>query len=149
MFTRKRPGRAGQRNAYSDPHEDVVEQPASMVSTRPEVTAVHQHRATSRSTGRSPFELLFGVNARHVYEDRLLVETLEREIIESFEDGRNEMRSAAKECIAKVQEENRRVYNRSRKKAHLYHDSRERLGGDQENPVLHRRKSATEIFGSL
>lgn len=77
---------------------------------------------TSRSTGRSPFELLFGVKARYAHEDRLLVVALEKEIIECFEGDRNEMRAAAKQCIEKVQEENRRGFDRKRKEAHQYRE---------------------------
>lgn len=45
---------------------------------------------------------------------------MEQELIESFEVDRTELRNRAKEHILKVQEENRRTYNRGCKEATEY-----------------------------
>lgn len=74
----------------------------------------------SRSTGRTPFELLVGVKMRCTDENRMLVEALEHEIVQSFEGDRLEARAEAKLNIEKVQEENRRTYDRKRKVVHQY-----------------------------
>jgi hypothetical protein len=45
---------------------------------------------------------------------------LEKEWINEFQEDRDEIRDHAKDKIAKIQEENRRGYNRKRKKASTY-----------------------------
>lgn len=74
---------------------------------------------TSRSTNRSPFELLFGVSMRNP-EDYNLNEILEEEIINEFQTARQSVRKDAKEQILKMQMENRKTYDKKRKEARQY-----------------------------
>lgn len=53
-------------------------------------------------------------------EDIHLREIINEEIIESFDQQRVELREEAKSNICKIQEENRRTYNKRRKKADDY-----------------------------
>ncbi|GFX60904.1 retrovirus-related Pol polyprotein from transposon 17.6 [Trichonephila clavipes] len=73
----------------------------------------------SRSTKYSPFELLIGVKMKNP-EDVMIRNLLEEE---SQEQHRDNLRREAKQNILKIQEENRRTYNRKRKEAHLYKKS--------------------------
>lgn len=72
-----------------------------------------------RSIGMSPFELLVGVKMR-VPEDQKIIEAIEEEIASTFVEDRQLLRNEAKRNIQSVQDENRRVYNRKRKKAQKY-----------------------------
>lgn len=73
----------------------------------------------SRSTKRTPFELLTGTKMRNREEKRIL-EILEEERINSMMDQVKTIREEARKNILKVQEENKRGYNKKRKKAHIY-----------------------------
>ena len=75
--------------------------------------------ANSRSTGFTPFELLTGVKMRNK-EDLKIKELLEEEYINSRNQERNEMRDEAKKNIMKMQEENRKYYDRKRKKPQVF-----------------------------
>lgn len=72
-----------------------------------------------RSTGTTPFQLLFGVQAK-LRDDPQIRKLIDEEWVSAFQERRDEIRSSAKEKIAKVQEENQRIYNRKRKKAAMY-----------------------------
>lgn len=72
-----------------------------------------------RSISRTPFEVLFGVKIRRKDDARIL-ELIEQESIELFDDERAELRGQAKESILKVQEENRKTHNRGCKEATEY-----------------------------
>lgn len=74
---------------------------------------------TTRSTGKSPFEMLFGVKMR-TDDDQLLATQLEEALQNDFVERRQEMRNAAKINIAKLQDENRKSFNRNRKPAMKY-----------------------------
>lgn len=65
-----------------------------------------------RSINMSPFELLMGVKMKN--EDPELLHLIEQEMIERFNETRSEMRAKARQSIQKIQEENRRNYNRKR-----------------------------------
>ncbi|GFX58931.1 transposon Tf2-11 polyprotein [Trichonephila clavipes] len=73
----------------------------------------------SRSTKYSPFELLIGVKMKNP-EDVIIRNLLEEESQEQLFQHRDNLRREAKQKILKIQEENRRTYNRKRKEAHLY-----------------------------
>ena len=73
----------------------------------------------TRSTGKTPFELLFGVKMR-IDEDLDLAKQLEEALQADFQERRQEMRNIARENISKLQEENRKSYNRNRKPALKY-----------------------------
>ncbi|KYN50182.1 hypothetical protein ALC62_03106 [Cyphomyrmex costatus] len=53
-------------------------------------------------------------------DDLKLKELINSEVIESLQQGRNEMRAQASEAINKVQKENSRTYNRKRKKSNIH-----------------------------
>lgn len=73
----------------------------------------------NRSTGRTPFTLLFGTHM-HIKEDLKIRELTESEWIQMFEEERDEIRQSAKEKISKVQADNCKSYNKRRKKAIEY-----------------------------
>lgn len=64
----------------------------------------------TRSTGQSPFLLMFGVQMRNA-EDALT---------ENFEAERERERNTAREAIYKIQEDNRKAYDKQRKPAKVY-----------------------------
>lgn len=74
-----------------------------------------------RSIKTTPFYLLFGTHAR-LRDDDNLRELLEREWVTLFQKNRDELQVHARENIAKIQQENCRVYNKKRKKARLYRE---------------------------
>lgn len=72
-----------------------------------------------RSINTSPFQLFFGTRMR-AKNDPQVREILEEEWTASFEEERNETRERAKEAIEKIQAENKRNFNKRRKKAPNY-----------------------------
>jgi ABC-type phosphonate transport system ATPase subunit len=66
----------------------------------------------------SPFQLLFGTHAR--LREANIRELLEQEWALAYKENRDELRVQAKENIAKVQQENRRGFNKKRKAASIY-----------------------------
>lgn len=72
-----------------------------------------------RSIHTTPFELLMGAKMRNK-EDIEIVELLEEEIISQYDENREIIREQAKEHILKIQEENRRGFNKKRKKSFEY-----------------------------
>lgn len=66
-----------------------------------------------------PFELLIGVKMR-CPEELHVKEVVEEEIAMQFNEERTKLRDAAKLQISKVQQENRRTFNKKRKKARTY-----------------------------
>lgn len=72
-----------------------------------------------RSLGTSPFDILFGTHAR-LRDNYEIRELLEREWVSKFQEDRDEIREYAKENIAKIQRENKREYDKRRKKATIY-----------------------------
>lgn len=73
----------------------------------------------TRSTGMTPFELLVGVKMR-TKEDAELANQLDEALRHDFCEKRQEQRQLAKENIAKIQQENKKTYNRNRKEAIKY-----------------------------
>lgn len=73
----------------------------------------------SRSTGQTPFKLLFGVEMRN-REDIELAAILEEETAAAFIRDRDDLRVRAKETIDRVQKEARNQSIRHRKNAHKY-----------------------------
>ncbi|GFV96508.1 retrovirus-related Pol polyprotein from transposon 17.6 [Trichonephila clavipes] len=74
---------------------------------------------SNRSTKWSPFELLTGVTMRN-REDLYLRNLLMEEMVEELQEQRNQLRQDAKRNIQKIQAENKRTYDRKRKKAPRY-----------------------------
>ncbi|GFU33420.1 hypothetical protein TNCV_4362421 [Trichonephila clavipes] len=73
----------------------------------------------SRSTKYSPFELLIGVKMKNP-KGIIIRNLFEEESQEQLFQHRDNLRRDAKQNILKIQEENRRTYNRKRKESHLY-----------------------------
>ncbi|GFU50977.1 hypothetical protein TNCV_4461721 [Trichonephila clavipes] len=73
----------------------------------------------SRSTKRTPFELLVGIKMRNK-EDILIKDLLLEEMAKELLEQREFLRNDAKKNIETLQSENRKTYNRRRKKASLY-----------------------------
>ncbi|GFU62960.1 transposon Tf2-9 polyprotein [Trichonephila clavipes] len=71
---------------------------------------------SNRSTKWSPFELLTGVSMRN-REDLYLRNLLMEEMVEELQEQRNQLRQDAKRNIQKIQAENKRTYDRERKRA--------------------------------
>ncbi|GFV28228.1 transposon Tf2-6 polyprotein [Trichonephila clavipes] len=74
---------------------------------------------SNRSTKWSPFELLTGVTMRNK-EDLYLRNLLMEEMVEELQEQRNQLRQDAKRNIQKIQAENKRTYDRKRKRAPGY-----------------------------
>lgn len=96
-----------------------------------------------RSVGTTPFELLIGRNMQ-LKDDLKLRELLKEATIETFHQERSELRHKAKENILKIQEENRRTYNRKRKKPYSY-----RVGDIVAIKRMQLGPGPTEVFGAL
>lgn len=75
-----------------------------------------------RSIGTTPFHLMFGVHAR-LRDDPHIRELLEKEWVDDLQNSRSELRRQAKECIAKVQCENRLTFGKKRKAATKYREN--------------------------
>ncbi|GFW34444.1 hypothetical protein TNCV_500621 [Trichonephila clavipes] len=73
----------------------------------------------SRSTKWTPFELLVGIKMRNK-EDILIKDLLLEEMAKELLEQREFLRNDAKKNIETLQFENRKTYNRRRKKASLY-----------------------------
>ncbi|GFW68412.1 hypothetical protein TNCV_1191111 [Trichonephila clavipes] len=73
----------------------------------------------SRSTKWTPFELLVGIKMRNK-EDILIKDLLLEEMAKELLEQREFLRNDAKRNIETLQSENRKTYNRRRKKASLY-----------------------------
>lgn len=67
----------------------------------------------------TPFKLLIGSNMR-LKDDPALRAALEEELLDHFQQARSELRDEAKANIAKIQEENKRSFNKRQKKASDY-----------------------------
>ncbi|GFW61070.1 transposon Tf2-6 polyprotein [Trichonephila clavipes] len=73
----------------------------------------------SRSTKWTPFELLVGIKIRNK-EDILIKDLLLEEMAKELLEQREFLRNDAKKNIETLQSENKKTYNRRRKKASLY-----------------------------
>jgi len=98
----------------------------------------------TRSTSFSPFRLLFGARMR-IKEDPMINELLENEAATLFQEERDELRQQAKKAIAKIQEENKRDYNRWRRASNTY--KVDELVAIKRTQVGGRLKVAAKYFG--
>ncbi|XP_033363036.1 uncharacterized protein LOC117241168 [Bombus vosnesenskii] len=73
----------------------------------------------NRSTGKTPFQLLVGVEMQ-VREEAKIRKLIDEEWAARFEEQRRELREDAKKKIAATQEENRRSYKKRKKRAKQY-----------------------------
>ncbi|GFV28446.1 transposon Tf2-6 polyprotein [Trichonephila clavipes] len=76
------------------------------------------NRTVSRSTKWTPFELLTGIQMRN--KDLKIRDLLMQELEEQYLDQRESMRQDAKRNILKIQSENKKTYNKERKKTPEY-----------------------------
>ncbi|KAL7729923.1 hypothetical protein ACLKA6_009235 [Drosophila palustris] len=81
-----------------------------------------------RSTHMTPFELLVGIKMR-TKDDIQIKELIHEEMVQSFNDNRDELRKNAKQQILKVQEENKKSYNLRRRPASTYKTKRAKRHG--------------------
>lgn len=72
-----------------------------------------------KAINTTPFQVLIGTKMRR-QEDEQILELLDKEILEHFSNQRIEIRNEAKEQIEKMQNENRKSYNRKAKPATQY-----------------------------
>ncbi|XP_041979296.1 uncharacterized protein K02A2.6-like [Aricia agestis] len=72
-----------------------------------------------RSINTTPCELLIGTKLK-LKEDLNILELLQEENIEQFNESREELRRNAKEQILKIQEENKKSFNKNRKPSKRY-----------------------------
>lgn len=71
-----------------------------------------------RAINVTPFKLMFGVEMNQ--NDSDVRRIIEHEIMEDFCDEREQIRNEAKESILKIQQENKRTFNKNRKEARKY-----------------------------
>lgn len=71
-----------------------------------------------RAIQTTPFQLMFGVPMNR--KDTDIRRIIEDEIIQEFNNERDKIREMARDSISKIQEENRRSFNRKRKEATTY-----------------------------
>jgi len=67
-----------------------------------------------RNTKIAPFKILTGINMKTKY-DKELVKLLEEDFLNELQEEKEKIRVEAKENIAKIQDENRKSFNKSRK----------------------------------
>lgn len=72
-----------------------------------------------RSINTTPFELLIGTKMK-MKDDIGILDLLKQEEIDSFVQGREELREKAKKQILEIQDENRKNYDRKRKEGRKY-----------------------------
>lgn len=102
------------------------------------------NNSPNRSTGMTPFYLLFGTRM-NIKDDPVIKEILEKEEAMAYQQERDKMRELAREEIIKVQEENKRIYNKRRKKPNKYkQDDLVAIKRTQGGPGL---KFATKYLG--
>lgn len=77
------------------------------------INSTHQ-----RTINTTPFELMFGVKMRK--KDVDIQRMIDEEMKENFNEERDELRQQAKENILKIQEQNKRNFDRKRKEASKY-----------------------------
>lgn len=70
--------------------------------------------AVPSSTGMSPFYLLFGTRIK-IKEDPSIKDIIETISTTWYQQGREKSRELARQSIVKIQEENKRMYNKKRK----------------------------------
>ncbi|GFU31777.1 hypothetical protein TNCV_1176441 [Trichonephila clavipes] len=100
----------------------------------------------SRSAKWTPFELLVGIKMRNK-EDILIKDLLLEEMAKELLEQREFLRNDAKKNIETLQSENRKTYNRRRKKASLYKEGD--LVAIQKNPIWSWTETKTKVLRPL
>lgn len=70
----------------------------------------------------TPFNLLFGTSM-NTKEELVIKEILEEEEAHMYQEKRDKLRESARKEITKIQDENKRIYNRKRKKPNQYEEN--------------------------
>uniref|UniRef100_A0A2M4CKM2 RNA-directed DNA polymerase n=1 Tax=Anopheles darlingi TaxID=43151 RepID=A0A2M4CKM2_ANODA len=90
-----------------------IEEPSKWFKDVPRVQrAINAHQ--NATTGKSPFELMFGVRMKNVTDNRL-GEMLQQELYEEYEHDRRELREEAKRAIEEAQTGYKADFDRKRK----------------------------------
>ncbi|GFU20774.1 transposon Tf2-9 polyprotein [Trichonephila clavipes] len=107
-------------------HETIIPVLTKLTIEEPEKWFKHVNRlqrimnsTNTRSTKFTPFEVLIGVKMKQK-EDLKIRHLLEDELREQFIDERETLRNEAKENILRLQDENKKQYNKHRKLAYNY-----------------------------
>ncbi|GFU52560.1 retrovirus-related Pol polyprotein from transposon 17.6 [Trichonephila clavipes] len=107
-------------------HETIVPVLTKLTIEEPEKWFKHVHRlqrimnsTTTCSTKFTPFEVLIGVKMKQK-EDLKIKHLLVDELSEQFINKRETLRNEAKENILRLQDENKKQYNKHRKPAYNY-----------------------------
>jgi len=87
-----------------------------------DISQLYLNCTSHRSIRTTPFHLMFGTHAR-VRDDPQIRELLEMEWVDDFQNDRNGLREQARECIAKIQRENRLTFRKRRKPATKYKEN--------------------------
>ncbi|GFW18652.1 retrovirus-related Pol polyprotein from transposon 17.6 [Trichonephila clavipes] len=107
-------------------HETIIPVLTKLTIEEPEKWFKHVHRlqrimnsTTTRSTKFTPFEVLIGEKMKQK-EDLKIKHLLEDELSEQFINKRKTLSNEAKENILRLQDENKKQYNKHRKPAYTY-----------------------------
>lgn len=98
----------------------------------------------NRSIANSPFKLLFGVNMKRKH-DLDVVEAIDQNFIDQFQEQRNEQRNEAKRQIENIQHENAKGFNDRRKSARTY--TINELVAIRRTQFVNGNKLAEHFFG--
>lgn len=107
-------------------HRVIISSLAKLSAEHPEqwyryVSRVQRYLNGSyqRAINASPGKVMFGVDIR-LFGDEQLAEVIDEERRAMFSEQREELRAAARRSIERIQQENRRNYDRTRKPATIY-----------------------------
>ncbi|GFV18984.1 retrovirus-related Pol polyprotein from transposon 17.6 [Trichonephila clavipes] len=109
---------------------------------------------TTRSTKFTPFEVLIGVKMKQK-EDLKIKHLLEDELSEQFINKRDTLRNEAEENILRLQDENKKQYNKHRKPAynnkpvHLFPQRRRRRGHQDARVDVSYSQTTSEAMHEL
>lgn len=84
-----------------------------------DVAQKYLNATPSRSTKATPFQLLFGTHMK-MRENPQIRQMIEEEWVMLFEEERDQLRAEARENISRTQAQNRKDFNKKRKKATTY-----------------------------
>jgi len=87
-----------------------------------DISQLYLNCTSYNSIRTTPFHLMFSTHAR-VRDDPQIRELLEIEWVDDFQNDRSGLRKQARECIAKIQHENRLNFRKKRKPATKYREN--------------------------
>ncbi|GFW63427.1 transposon Tf2-9 polyprotein [Trichonephila clavipes] len=103
-------------------HETIIPVLTKLTIEEPEKWFKHVHRLQrimNSSIKFTPFEVLIGVKMKQK-EDLQIKHLLENELSEQFINKRETLRNEAKENVLRLQDENKKQYNKHRKPTYNY-----------------------------